>query len=178
MSTTIDGSAGVTINSGAVLGITSGTALSYTQATNSGTTLDFTSIPSWVKRITVMFNGVSLSGTSDILVQLGISGSIVSTGYISSSFVQSTSPVSAISNSTAGFAVRLASATSVFYGIVVVASIATNQFVSSHSGRQTATSAIFGGGSVSLGGTLTTVRITTANSIDTFTAGSINILYE
>jgi len=33
--------------------ITSGTAV----ASTSGTSIDFTGIPSWVKRITVMFNG-------------------------------------------------------------------------------------------------------------------------
>ena len=36
--------------------ITSGTS----QASTSGTAILFTGIPSWVKRVTVMFNGVSL----------------------------------------------------------------------------------------------------------------------
>jgi hypothetical protein len=77
MSTTIDGSASVTINSGAVLGITSGTV----QATTSGTgPFPFTSIPSWVKRITVQFNGVSANASS-LLVQIG-SGSYTSSGYV------------------------------------------------------------------------------------------------
>ena len=46
--------------------IVSGTAV----ASTSGTSIDFTSIPSWVKRITVMFNGVSLTGTDALLIQL------------------------------------------------------------------------------------------------------------
>lgn len=48
--------------------------LETAQATTSGTSVDFTGIPSWVKKITVMFNGVSTSGTSRFLIQLGDSG--------------------------------------------------------------------------------------------------------
>ena len=58
--------------------ITSGTAV----ASTSGTSIDFTSIPSWVKRITVMFNGVSTNGTSQVQIQLG-AGSVTTTGYLS-----------------------------------------------------------------------------------------------
>jgi len=57
--------------------------VSGTAATVSGTSVDFTGIPSWVKRITVMFIGVSTSGTSNILVQLGDSGGVETTGYVS-----------------------------------------------------------------------------------------------
>ena len=69
MSTIIDGSASVTINSGAILGITSGTVTNTT-----GTSVPISGIPSWVKRITVMFNGVSLSNTDNLTVQLGTGG--------------------------------------------------------------------------------------------------------
>ena len=37
------------------------------QNTTSGTSIDFTGIPSWVKRITVMFQGVSTTGSSQVL---------------------------------------------------------------------------------------------------------------
>jgi hypothetical protein len=43
---------------------TSGTAV----ATTSGTAIDFTSIPSWVKRVTVMFSAISLSSTGHFIV--------------------------------------------------------------------------------------------------------------
>ena len=56
--------------------LTSGTA----QASTSGTAIDFTGIPSWAKRITVMFNGVSTNGTSNPQIQLG-SGSPTTSGY-------------------------------------------------------------------------------------------------
>jgi len=74
MTVTINGSAGVTTNSGAVYdSLQRGTAVSA-----SGTSVDFTSIPSWVRRITVMLSGVSLSGTSNYVFQIG-AGSIANT---------------------------------------------------------------------------------------------------
>jgi hypothetical protein len=66
-------------------------------ATTSGTSVDFSSIPSGVTTIYVGFNGVSLSGSSNnLLVQLGDSGGVETTGYVSSgewsgNAVQSTS---------------------------------------------------------------------------------------
>ena len=54
--------------------------LGTAQNSTSGTSIDFTGIPSWVKRVTVMFNGVSTSGTSAPQIQIG-SGAFVSSGY-------------------------------------------------------------------------------------------------
>ena len=92
-----------TLGSGLVAGaslITSGTAV----ASTSGTSIDFTGIPSWAKRITVMFNGVSTNGTSQQLIQIG-SGSVNATGY--SSYFSVTpggfSPATAVT--TSGFGV-------------------------------------------------------------------------
>ena len=53
-------------------------------ATTSGTAVDFTSIPSGVKRISMMFNQVSCNGTAPRLIQIGTSGGLVTSGYISS----------------------------------------------------------------------------------------------
>ena len=89
MSLVLDGTAGVTFPAsqtpsmtayqGGVL--TSGTAV----ASTSGTSITFSSIPSWAKRVTVMFNGVSTSGSSNIQVQLG-AGSTTTSGYTGGSF--------------------------------------------------------------------------------------------
>jgi len=141
------------------------------------TAVDFTSIPSWVKRIVVMFDGASLSGTSDILVRLGTSGGIVSTGYVSGC-TATTGTSGATSTSTTGFVIRLVANASACYGIMTIALISTNKFVSAISGRQDSTANMMGGGSVALGGTLDRVRITTVNGTDTMDAGSVNILYE
>ena len=165
-----------TLGSGLVAGasfITSGTAV----ASTSGTSIDFTSIPSWVKRITVMFTGVSTSGTSTILVQIG-AGSVTSTGYVSSAQAFSATATSN-STSTAGFLSSIASASSARSGQWVITNITSNTWVCSNTlGDSATSSAGIGGGTVALGGTLDRVRITTTNGTDTFDAGSINILYE
>jgi hypothetical protein len=155
--------------------ITSGTAV----ASTSGTSIDFTSIPSWVKRITVMFNGVSHSGTSNPLVQIG-AGSITSSGYASTSTFAGNSGSGGVS-STAGFNIFSSTATNLVTGHLVITLVGSNLWVSSHSLGINTAGTIFcltGGGAVTLGGTLDRLRITMTNGTDTFDAGSINILYE
>ena len=81
MAVTINGSAGVTTNSGAVYdSLQRGTAL--TAVTNFTTSADFTSIPSWVRRITLIFSDISLSGSDNLLIQIGDSGGLETTGYL------------------------------------------------------------------------------------------------
>jgi hypothetical protein len=155
--------------------ITSGTAV----ASTSGTSIDFTSIPSWVKRITVMFNGVSTSGTSPIQIQIG-SGSVTTTGYVStSSRLQDSSAVS-VGNSTTGFYIQTASASNVLYGSMQIVNLTSNVWVEQavFAATSGATYSFTSSGFVSLSGTLDRVRITTVGGTDTFDAGSINILYE
>jgi hypothetical protein len=153
--------------------ITSGTS----QASTSGTSIDFTSIPSWVKRITVMFNGVSLSGTANPLVQIG-AGSVTSSGYISSSAAVAGAGSTGMVTSTAGFILNSSTAANTNSGHMVITLVSSNIWVSSHSAKYSTTFCMFGGGDVTLSGTLDRVRITTSNGTDTFDAGSINILYE
>ena len=148
------------------------------QASTSGTSIDFTSIPSWVKRLTVMFNGVSLNGSANIFIQLGTSSGVVSTGYISTSNILNNSSGSSGSSSTSGFFVFDGDASYVLHGTCVITLVSSNSFVSTHSYRVSTTQIILGSGSISLGGTLDRVRITTSNGTDTFDAGTINILYE
>jgi hypothetical protein len=144
--------------------ITSGTAV----ASTSGTSIDFTSIPSWVKRITVMFSGVSLSGTSDYLIQLG-AGSVTTSGYVS---------ICNTTTSTSGFLVSVsATASDVAFGNAQINLLNANTWTQNsliNGGSALRT----GAGGVTLSGTLDRIRITTVNGTDTFDAGSINILYE
>jgi hypothetical protein len=173
MATVIDGSASVTINSGAVLGITSGTAV----ASTSGTSIDFTGIPSWVKRVTINFSGVSTSATAKILVQLGTGSTTYTTsGYIASS-VNCENAGNSVASSTSGFVVFTSLATVIISGHMIITNISGNDWVSSHTTKRSTTSLALGGGNVSLGAVLTAVRITT-DSTDTFDAGTINIMYE
>jgi len=153
--------------------ITSGTAV----ASTSGTSIDFTGIPSWVKRITVMFNNISTSGTSDILVQLG-AGSVTVTGYLGSSTSSGTG--SATSSYTTGYGIKNNSgAPLIAQGSMSISTLGSNIWVEQGClGNSNTANTSFTGGSVTLGGTLDRVRITTVNGTDTFDAGSINILYE
>jgi hypothetical protein len=139
------------------------------------TVVDFTGLPSWIKRITVMFSGVSGSASSNMLIQIG-AGSITSTGYISaSSFTATTTN---ITPSTAGFVVWRDSASYAFSGHMLITNITSNTWVASHTGTLATNVNCYGGGNVSLGGALDRVRITTVNGTDLFDAGSVNILYE
>jgi hypothetical protein len=157
--------------------LTSGTAV----ASTSGTSIDFTSIPSWVKRITVMFNGVSTNGTSQYLIQLG-SGSVTTTGYASTGTAIQGATAGA-NGSTIGFQLGNTDGAAAWVkrGSAVFQTLGSNIWVGSSSLSITgaaADRAEFSAGNVTLSGTLDRVRITTVNGTDTFDAGSINILYE
>ena len=161
-----------TIQGGA---ITSGTAV----ASTSGTSIDFTGIPSWVKRVTVLFNGVSLSGTSNFLIQIG-SGSVTTSGYSASSLLGNNANGTTVLTATNGFPIRNAQASNgINSAAMYINLLGSNIYVNNHSyGDPVNVVAGAGGGTVTLSGALDRVRITTVNGTDTFDAGSINILYE
>lgn len=146
-------------------------------ATISGNAVDFTAIPSWAKKITIMFNGVSLSGTSNLLVQLG-STTIQNTGYISSGSAIASGNNTNVSSSTLGFIIYENNSINSCTGIMNILNISGNTYVSNHSNANTTTVVGVGGGSVTLSGRLDRIRITSSNGTDTFDAGSINIIYE
>lgn len=146
------------------------------QASTSGTSIDFTGIPSWVKRITVMFSGVSVSGGNSTLVQLG-SGSVQSTGYVSYPIYLNAGALSNVAGSTSGIVVAQGNATNAFSGSILFSLVGSNSWAASGALSSGTTTSIVASGGVTLSGALDRVRIATT-STDTFDAGSINILYE
>lgn len=140
------------------------------------TNVDFTGIPSWVKRITVMFSGVSVSGGNSTLVQLG-SGSVQSTGYVSYPIYLNAGALSNVAGSTSGIVVAQGNATNAFSGSILFSLVGSNSWVASGAFSSGTTTSIVASGGVTLSGALDRVRIATT-STDTFDAGSINILYE
>jgi hypothetical protein len=154
--------------------IVSGTAV----ASTSGTSIDFTGIPSWVRRITVNFNGVSTNGSSNLQIQLGDSGGIENTGYTAGSAFIGTSSAAGTTHTT-GFGISGGLASNALSGSVIINSMNSNlwscqgvlAFVNTNG-------TIMLSGSKTLSDVLTQVRITTTNGTDTFDAGSLNILYE
>lgn len=147
------------------------------QNSTSGTYIDFTGIPSWVKRVTVMMNGVSKSSTANFLFQLASNGTVENTGYVGKA-VGYTGSAGATVSSTAGFPMAGdASGAVIVYGSISFLSFGSNLWVangvmSTDTGYCTSIS-----GTKTLSATLDRVRITTTGS-DTFDLGSINILYE
>jgi hypothetical protein len=159
--------------------ITSGTvnAGGTTPFPSSGgpTSVDFTGIPSWVKRITVIFSGVSLSGTNIPLIQIG-SGSVATSGYVGGAILCSSS--NTVLTSTAGFLQSgTSSAASIYQGSCVLNLLGSNTWVSSSNQHIGGGQCAIGNGNVTLSGALDRVRINTTGT-NTFDAGSINIQYE
>ena len=197
MSTIIDGTTGITTDglstsgsistsgtvtaSGLILG--TGTAqlikLETAKATTSGTAIDFTGIPSWAKKITVMFNGVSTNGSWNMTLQLGDSGGIETTGYLGAYAYLGASAGSA-NHPTSAFTVQpFGGPAAINHGIVVLTTLGSNIWSCSYNmSRSDANQSAFGTGTKSLSDVLTQIRITTFNGTDTFDAGSINILIE
>ena len=191
MTVIVDGTNGVStpfVTSAGSVGYTSGQtyagtiAQSTAVASTSGTTITFTGIPSWAKRITVMFYAVSTSGTSGYKILIGPSGGVESTGYLGASDSQSGASAT---NPTTSFLITPTtevSAATIIHGRTEIVNFSGNTWVCvSQTGRSdaagTATSYYYSG-SKPLAGVLTQVQISTANGTDTFDAGSINIIYE
>jgi hypothetical protein len=169
----------VTISNAGVVSLARPLTLRTAQPTTSGTEIDFDDIPSWVKRITVMLNGVSLNGSSNLLIQLGDAGGIEATGYAGSSVVAGNAVGSAGSLFTTGIGVMGAADANVVHGVVTVNLVGSNLWVASGSyGYSNTGFAGSTGSSKTLSDTLTQVRLTTVNGTDDFDAGSVNIMYE
>ena len=178
---TVPNGTGTIAVQGVSTNIVSGTAV----ASTSGTSIDFTGIPSWVKRVTVMFSSVSTNGTSNVLVQLGTSSGPTTSGYaVEGVTFNSSSPVTGIEYTT-GFP------TEVYNPYVTAAGLRSGNLVFNTLGSNiwvgngiigvswgSGPSSSFVAGKIALAATLDRVRITTVNGTDTFDAGSINILYE
>jgi len=159
--------------------IISGTSV----ASTSGTSIDFTGIPSWVKRVTVMFNGVSTNGTNPYIVQLGYSGGFGSATYNSTNS-GATSGVSSVTTTLGLYIVGSpagggSGAAAAFNGAMTLTNFSGNTWVSTAiMGQNSVAHTNWSGGIGTAGGTLTQIRITTTTGVNTFDAGSINITYE
>jgi hypothetical protein len=151
--------------------------LETSKASTSGTSVDFTSIPSWAKRITVMLSGVSTSGTWRPILRIGDAGGFEDTGYSSIGAGFNSAIVDAI---TGGFALTYSvwGPAQNLSGNVTLVNISGNTWTLSSVLGNTAGAIHFGAGTKTLSDVLTQVRLTTVNGTDTFDAGTVNIMYE
>jgi hypothetical protein len=190
--TTADGDVGIFISEGSgnwrclsyvkAAGGVLGPVLGTEQATTSGTSIDFTGIPSWAKKITVQLVGVSTSGTSSLILQIGDSGGIENSGYLGAASAMGNGAATVAANFTTGFGVSPSVATdSVFHGRVALTLEDAANFTwvsATNLAFSNGASSIVGAGSKSLSAALDRVRLTTSGGADTFDAGAVNILYE
>jgi len=140
----------------------------------------FSSIPSWVKRITVMLNGVSTTSTGVPTIRLGPVGGIENTGYTSSVNLIASASVAGQVSATSGFEiVTTGIAASLYSGNIVLTNITANTWIISGSlGVPLSGYNYLFAGNKTLAGVLTQLQLTTTGGTDTFDAGSINIMYE
>lgn len=152
------------------------------QASTSGTSIDFTSIPSWAKKITIVFYNVSTNGASSKLVRVGVTGAaagtFVTSGYVSTSHTAAGGNTGTSNNNTTGFVITSGAATDTLSGSMTLYNITSNTWISNSILKATTTFVNHGAGDVVLGAVLDRVRITTVNGTDAFDLGTINVMYE
>jgi hypothetical protein len=145
------------------------------QTSTSGTVIDFTGIPAWVEKITVMFQNVSLTTNDYYLVQLGTgSTTYATTGYTSTASLVTTG--NTIQAQTTGLIIYTALGAGFVSGHMVIANITGNSWVSSAVLKRGTDGVQMSAGDITLGAVLTAVRVTCTGG--TFDSGTINIIYE
>ena len=179
MSIVLDGSTGMTLP-GAGTSIQTGSLTLATAQTASGTSVDFTGIPSWAKRITVCAYGLSVSGLSSSIIRVGgDANGIITSGYFGLvSYMTGSTVTTGVSSN--GLYISVSTAAGLVYGSATLTKVANNKWVWSGAfGRDDTTdlmNTVTGG--IELAEPLTTIRYTTFSGTDTFDAGTINIMYE
>ena len=145
---------------------------------NSTASITFTGIPSWVKKISVLFDRVTLSSTSSYLIRLGTSSGFETIGYKSQTTIMNSAL--ATLHSTVGFIVWNSVATVQTSGMITIANVSGNDWIASGatSWLDNTNSNVVSAGSKSLGAVLDRVQILSSNGVDTFTGGTLNIMYE
>jgi hypothetical protein len=150
----------------------------------ASTAVDFNGangIPSWAKRVTVMFDQLGTTATGVPIIKLGSASGIESSGY--NSILTSTSAAASATklSSTTGFEIIATGlSTNRIIGQYVLTNFGGNVWIIT--GRMqpglSVVSQQFIAGRKTLAGTLTRLQITTTAGTDTFSTGSINIMYE
>lgn len=177
---TVNANANVTVNTNLfVSGSSVQPLVSGTVQSATGSSVDFTGIPSWVRRITLTTVGLSFAAAGSAQVRIG-SGSLVSTGYVS----LLTTITNAVSPSTTSFTTGLSAFTTgsgaavVSGSCVLVLNDPTNNtwVATATTNRSTESLMQIYTGSISLSGVLD--RISLVATTSTFDAGTVNILYE
>jgi hypothetical protein len=160
----------------AVNGLSSNIVSATAQASTSGSSISFTGIPSWVKKITVMFSGVSLNALAIVYIRLGTSSGATTSGYLGTAFYLNSSNAQIASTYWPVDGATLGAA-SLRHGVYTIANVTGNTWAMSggtSNSNDSGTSVT--NGSIPLAATLDRVLIEPTSGA--FDAGTINILYE
>ncbi len=157
----------------AAAGFTLGTPV----ATTSGTSVDYTGIPATARQIIVNFKQVSENSGDAILIQLGDSGGIETSGYLSAT---STGAGGTSTRHTTGFVISDGNSNSILSGSYILTcenTTANTWCGAGNFARSDASSNNFDAGTKSLSATLDRIRITTTSGAAVFDSGEVNIAY-
>jgi len=144
--------------------------------TDSGTSKEYDGIPSWATKITLLFDRVSTSGGSELLVQLGTSGGTITSNYDSSSANLSGTTAE---TSTAGFVLYVNNASSELTGKMEIQRAGTsNKWISAHTMKHSNNTRDGAGVLTTYSGTIDRVVVTTEGGSETFDGGAITVYYE
>jgi len=152
--------------------------LKTAQTASSNTDFNFTSIPAWANRVTVVFSKLSTNGTDDPLIQLGTGSGVVITGYLSTCTSITGTTAQTVASSTAGFVLNYNSAADELSGTYRFTRISGNTWAGDCTYRRLTTAVGYGAGDVALGYTLTSIRVTTTGGTDLFDGGTVSVLVE
>lgn len=156
-------------------------------ATTSGTSIAFHNIPASARRISLLFDQVSLDASVEMRIQLGTgtqaSPTWVTTNYIGArgySFYNNTAS-SEGSESEIGFRFNYSTESIGYSGIVTLENLTGNTWVESGviAGGSSSSFSIFSSGGVKdAGATVTQVRVTSTSGTANFDNGQMTIMYE
>ena len=173
MSVVIDGTSGITLpDSSSQSAAAESATVVDSIATTSGTAFDLTSIPSGTNKIEVVFANVGLNGGDHIIVQIGTGGSLTTSGYSSSSNCDGFS-----TSSTSGFVMFYGTNVRATDAVMTLHHMGGNTWGAAHYGRIDSARHVTGGGYITLGGELDTVRLTRTGS-NSFDLGNLKWRYE
>lgn len=156
--------------------IQGGTLIQSSTFNATGASIDFTGIPTWAKRLTLGFTNLSTNGTSNMIVQLGTSVGLTTSGYLATTG-QLSSGATAFTNGF-GLSHSTAAATTI-HGVATFMHLGSNLWAYSMMGAYTNAAAVLGGGgSVTLTGVLSNIRVTTVLGTDSYDSGTLSLIWE
>ena len=167
-----DTNSNLIVNIAAAAGTVSPLVLGTPQ-TATGTTVQFSNLPSWVNRITISVIDIDFAAlTGGCQIRLGTGGTLATTGYLTTSSIGGTH-----TRNTSGLGGFATNTTTVAGGSVVIVHVGNNKWVSQGiTARYSDTQTQVQAGAITLAGPLDTIGLVATTS--TFVSGTINILYE